>query len=147
MAADQSTNNYTVPSRSLATLLNDTSVAEWQDDIVFSEQEETRVCRTEKWAYFQRFNGSDSYPIDDELFDIELDPEETTNLASDPAFTEIKLLLKKRMTEFFAQHVNEHADLWTGGAPLQNTERLAFWQDVWGEQWSPVYSYDETDSV
>lgn len=145
--AEELTNNDSVlPSRSLTALLDDATTVEWEDDIVFSEQEETRVCRTEKWAYFQRFSGSKSYTICDELFDIELDPEETTNLAEDPAFTEIRLALKKRMTEFFAQHANEHADLWSGGAPLQNTERLAFWQDIWGEQWSPVYSYDEAVS-
>lgn len=142
---DSPTDSQALPSRSLVALLSDASASDWEDDIVFSEQEETRVCRTEKWAYFQRFAGSDTYPIGDELFDIELDPEETVNLAEDPAFAEIKSLLKKRMTEFFTQYVNEHADLWTGGAPLQNTERLAFWKDVWGEQWEPVYSYDETD--
>ena len=137
---------HSIPSRSLVALLDDSSVANWEDDIIFSEQEETRVCRTEKWAYFQRFSESNSYPIEDELFDIELDPEETINLADDPAFAEIKSLLKERMTTFFAQHVNAQADLWSGGAPIQNTERLAFWQDVWGEQWSPVYSYDEKDA-
>ena len=139
---DDSSNE--LPSRSLVSLLRDATANDWQDDVVFSEQEETRVCRTEKWAYFQRFDGSNSYPIGDELYDIELDPEEAVNLADDPAFADIKALLKKRMTDFFSQHVKEQADLWRGGVPLQNTERLAFWKDVWGEQWAPVYAYDDT---
>jgi len=139
---EQPTSPREIPSRNLGALLGD-DTAEWNDDIVFSEQEETRVARTLKWAYFKRFTKAEHFPVEDELYDIELDPEETKNLAQDPAFTDIKSHLEQRLTTFFAEHSNENADLWSGGVPLQNSERLSFWQDAWGPDWEPVYAYND----
>ena len=41
------------------------------DDVVFSEQEETRVIRTPEWVLFKRFAGSANHDLSDELYDVE----------------------------------------------------------------------------
>ena len=41
-----------VPSRSLLPILNEFS-DNWGEDAVYSEQEETRVVRTQKYAFFK----------------------------------------------------------------------------------------------
>lgn len=130
-----------VPSRSLTPLLTDRAEDIGQD-AVFSEQEETRVVRTRKWAYFKRFQGAKDYPIGPELFDVENDPAETRNLVDDPACAKVLAVLDDMLTQFFDQHTRPEADLWRGGVPVQNTERRAFWQNAWGDDWQPVYRYD-----
>jgi|FLOH01.1.fsa_nt_gi arylsulfatase A-like enzyme len=132
-----------VPSRSLKPLLTGHS-DDWGEDAVYSEQEETRVVRTRKWAYFKRFTDAPNNPIKDELFDVETDPGEKINLADDPAFADIRASLDLMLTDFFNIHARREADLWQGGAPLQNSERLEFWRDAWGEGWGPVYHYADS---
>ncbi len=129
-------------SRSLKPLLSG-NPRDWGNDAVFSEQEETRVVRTRKWAYFKRFADAPSHPICDELFDVEADPQEKTNLASDPAYAGIRASLDDMLTAFFESHTRAEADLWAGGAPLQNSERVEFWRDAWGDGWQPVYRYGD----
>lgn len=131
-----------LPSRSLKGLATG-DIAGLEQDAVFSEQEETRVVRTPKWAYFKRFADAPDEGFDDELFDVETDPGETLNLAEDPAFAGVREALEKMLTEFFETHARPEADLWKGGAPLQNTERNELWRSVWGEDWRPVYRYGE----
>ncbi len=133
-----------VPSRSLKPLLTG-DPADWGEDAVYSEQEETRVVRTPKWAYFKRFDAAPNHPIGDELYDVEHDPRETTNLAGDPAFADIRKALDRMLTDFFAAHTRRAADLWHGGVPLQHSERNEFWRDAWGEAWGPVYDYGTKD--
>ena len=78
----------------------------------------------------------------DELYDLQADPEETTNLADQPEFADICGDLSARIDQFFAQHAHPEADLWTGGRPIQNTARGELWRTVWGEDWEPVFQYD-----
>lgn len=132
-----------VPSRSLKPLLTG-KPDDWGEDAVYSEQEETRVVRTRKWAYFKRFTGAPNNPIEDELFDVERDPGEKVNLAADPAFAEIRASLDGMLERFFATHTRPEADLWQGGTALQHSERNEFWRDAWGESWAPVYRYEES---
>jgi arylsulfatase A-like enzyme len=132
-----------VPSRSLVPILKGSDLSDWGADAVFSEQEETRVIRTPKWAYFKRFNtGSTAYP--DELFDVENDAGETNNLASDPAFEQIKAALDEQLTAFFETYADDRANLWKGGVPIQQSTRHTHWSEAWGDSWCPVFSYDET---
>jgi len=136
-----SVNEGNLPSRSLMPVITGSDLSHWGADVVFSEQEETRVVRTPKWAYFKRF---DKGPVrfEDELYDVEADPTETVNLAGDPAFAEIKASLDQQLTAFFARHVESCADLWNGGHPIQHSERKKLWKEVWGDEWTPVYSYE-----
>lgn len=52
-----------IPSRSLMPILKGESLTHWGDDAVFSEQEETRVIRTQKWALFKRYDGPNNRGI------------------------------------------------------------------------------------
>ena len=131
-----------LPSRNLMPVLKGKPAVDWWDDAVYSEQEETRVIRTQKWALFKRFDGPCNKGITDELFDVENDPSETNNLAGNPEYAGIEAELNAMLTEFFRKHVRAEADLWNGGTPIQNSMRQSFWKDAWGEQWSPVYQYD-----
>lgn len=132
----------TVPSQSLKPLLTGRP-EDWDTDAVFSEQEETRVVRTRKWAYFKRFSDAPNHPIGDELFDVEHDPGETRNLIDDPGCVEIRATLDGMLTRYFETHSRRAADLWSGGLPMQNSERREFWRDAWGEGWDPVYGYGD----
>lgn len=129
-----------VPSRSLKPLMSGDPV-DWTEDAVYSEQEETRVLRTAKWAYFKRFKTDSEQDFADELFDVETDPGETRNLADDPSYADTLAILDHMMAEFFAAHSRPEADLWNGGVPLQNSERVEFWQEAWGKDWQPTYRY------
>ena len=132
----------TVPSRSLLPIISGTDLSNWGADVVYSEQEETRVIRTPKWAYFKRFNTLNTV-FEDELFDVEHDPGETVNHAGDPAFAQIKQVLDDQLTAFFDTYAEDHADLWKGGVPLQQSTRQKHWSEAWGESWQPVFSYEQ----
>lgn len=130
-----------VASRSLKPLLSGQPTGD-QFDAVFSEQEETRVVRTQKWVLFKRFGGATDLKIQDELFDVENDPKETVNLAKDPKYAEILNWLDQLQSDYFNQHTRKEADLWQGGVPIQHSERMEFWRGAWGEDWAAVYAYD-----
>ena len=131
-----------VPSRSLLPILIEDTI-NWGDDAVFSEQEETRVVRTQKYAFFKRFNKSSNYKIKDELFDVDKDPDEKVNLVDNPSYKIVKGQLEKMIEGFFHTHSKPEADLWCGGKSLQNSTRRMFWKDAWGDEWEPVYNYDK----
>ena len=124
-------------------VISGSDLSNWGADVVFSEQEETRVIRTPKWAFFKRFEGAPR-KFEDELFDVENDPGETQNLAADPAFAEIVFALSEQLVTFFETYAHAQADLWNGGQPIQHSERIKYWRDTWGEDWQPVYSYDQS---
>lgn len=134
--------DYPLPSRNLMPVLKGDMPTDWGDDAVYSEQEETRVIRTQKWALFKRFDGPTNQGIGDELYDVENDPQETTNLSGLAEHSKTEAELNAMLTEFFRRYVRAEADLWTGGAPIQNSMRQSFWRDAWGEQWAPVYQYE-----
>ena len=136
-------NDTALPSRSLMPIISGSDLRDWGADVVFSEQEETRVIRTPKWAFFKRFEGAPR-KFEDELFDVENDPGETQNLAADPAFADIVSALGEQLATFFEAYANAQADLWNGGQPIQHSERIKYWRDTWGEDWQPVYSYDQS---
>ncbi len=134
--------NHALPSRNLMPVLKGDMPADWGDDAVYSEQEETRVVRTQKWVLFKRFDGPSNRGIGDELYDVENDPYETTNLSALPEYKDIESKLNAMLIDFFRKHVRAEADLWNGGAPIQNSMRKSFWQDAWGPEWAPVYEYE-----
>ncbi len=114
------------------------------DDVVYSEQEETRVVRTRKWAYFKRFSNAPGHTIGNELYDVENDPGEQTDLSTDPDYADIRNQLDNMLCSYFDKHVRAAADLWSGGTVLQHSERKSFWQDAWGSDWQPVYHYQQS---
>jgi arylsulfatase A-like enzyme len=129
-------------SRDFAPLLRGQPLVDWGDDVVFAEQEETRVVRTPDWAYFKRFDGNESEPLTDALFDLKADPAETTNLSGDTAYSKVEHRLRDMVQKYFESHAQARADLWAGGVPLQNSVRIPFWREVWGQDWAPVFQYE-----
>jgi len=143
---ENETQEELIPSRSLMPIIKGEVPPDWGDDAVFSEQEETRVVRTQQWALFKRFKGPNNRGIGDELYDVLNDVEETNNLSGNPEYAEIELSLNAMLDSFFEQHVRREADLWNGGVPIQNSIRQGFWRESWGENWEPVYSYEKSES-
>jgi len=143
---ENETQEELIPSRSLMPIIKGEVPPDWGDDAVFSEQEETRVVRTQQWALFKRFKGPNNRGIGDELYDVLNDVEETNNLSGNPEYAEIELSLNAMLDSFFEQHVRREADLWNGGVPIQNSIRQGFWRESWGDNWEPVYSYEKSES-
>jgi len=114
-----------------------------EGDIIISEQEETRVARSAKWCYFKRLPNVPGFELYDELYDLEADPGETMNVVDDPAYSDVVADLSARIEAYFATYARSETNLWTGGRPIQNTERWAFWRAAWGAEWGPIYRHDQ----
>jgi arylsulfatase A-like enzyme len=135
---DRVQTNPNAPSRSFAPLLDGRRLA-WQDE-VFIEQEEVRAIRTPQWLYMRRFEGSATYPFEDELYDLVGDPGERDNLLADPAYADVAASLRARVEAFFQQYRDPKYDLWQGGTLKSNSDKPWLWKDAWGEGWEPVFA-------
>lgn len=129
------------PGKSLAPLFKGEPLRD-SFDAVFFEQEEMRAIRTQRWAYFKYFPGSEKYKFEDELYDLAQDPGEDQNVASDPANADLIAELNERIDTFFASYSSLKYNLWDGGMamayyypPLQ----ASIWLDAFGEDWKPEY--------
>jgi arylsulfatase A-like enzyme len=111
----------------------------WEEDEVFIEQEELRAIRTQKWLYMKRFKGSQTYPFEDELYDLDNDPGEKNNLISNTDLARIARSLSERIDTYFDRYSIPEYDLWQGGTTKSNTDKPWLWKDVWGENWEPVF--------
>lgn len=123
------------PSRSFAPLLRGEAQA-WED-VVFLEQEETRAIRTRQWLYMERFGGAEAYPLPNELYDLEADPDERVNLLAEQA-AEVPEGINGRLADFFNQYSDPKYNLWRGGTAKSNTSRPWLWPTAWGEDWEPT---------
>lgn len=109
-------------------------------EAVFMEQEETRAVRTKDWLYMKRFDGAASYPLNDELYDLQSDWTEKNNLIEASGYGDIKLELTQKIDGFFLVHSETEYDLWSGGSAKSNVSMAAFWKDAWGENWTTEFS-------
>ena len=125
-----------VPARSFAPELAGEAF-DW-GDVVFLEQEETRAIRTAEWLYVKRFQGSDSYPLEDELYDLNADADERRNLAGDGDCAAIERDLAARLDAYFDSYADPRFDLWRGGSAKSNASRPWLWKDAWGPDWETV---------
>lgn len=80
------------------------------DDVVFFEQETTRVIRTARWKYIHRHPDG---PF--ELYDLEADPGEKVNLYGQPGYETPRNELRSRLDDFFRNHADPKFDLYHGG--------------------------------
>ena len=118
-------------------------VKEWVDE-VFAEQEETRVIRTENWVYFRRFaGGQNESELEDELYDVALDPSESIDLKNSPDHAAVATELAARIDRYFDRFSRPEADMWNGGRPVQNSMLPQFWRRAWGSDWHPVFTFDQ----
>jgi arylsulfatase A-like enzyme len=111
-----------------------------QADAVFYEQEETRAIRTDEWLFAMRFQGAESYPMQDELYHLTDDPLEKVNLIDRPEFSGVIAKLRDRVSSFFDIYAAPDYDLWQRGRAKSNVTYKKLWQDAWGDDWSPEFS-------
>ena len=105
---DKRPNDPPLPGHDYSPLLRG-GTAEW-DNTVFYEFENLRAIRTGKWKYIERYGTAP-----DELFDLERDADERTNLRDAPTHQTTKEELRNRLHAFFSRYVNPKYDLWQGG--------------------------------
>ena len=125
-----------LPSRDFSNLLTEDS-CNWNDE-VYIEQEETRAIRTPEWSYAKRFKGSQTYTLEDELYDLTIDPDERINVAGQAETSKTEHELSTKLNDFFSTYADPRFDLWNGGTVKSNTSRPWLWKDAWGSKWQPV---------
>lgn len=98
------------PGRSFAAALRGQEITEW-DNTVYYEFENVRSIRTDSWKYIERFRQEPN-----ELYDLEADPAEMTNLVDKPEHAETQRRLAQRMHAYFDRVADPRWDLWKGGS-------------------------------
>ena len=94
-----------LPGRSFAPLLRGKSFEERDHVVVYDEYGPTRMIRTREWKYVHR------YPFGPhELYDLGDDPEETTNLADDPARAAARERLRGELERWFVRYADPARD-------------------------------------
>lgn len=78
--------DHTLEGHDLSPLLENPT-ADWPYAALTTAGENNHAVSTERWRYIRYFDGGE------ELYDIQQDPHEWTNLANDPAYAEIKTIL------------------------------------------------------
>lgn len=87
------------PGQSYALLLREARVA-W-DEVRFGEYGDLRMIRTPHFKLVRRYPDGP-----DDLFDLQADPDETTNLAAQDEYAETRAALLQRLEEWYAEHKN-----------------------------------------
>ncbi len=107
--ADQMPETPHSPGRDFSPLLRGEDVGSWKSE-VFYEFETLRCIRTDRWKLVRRFpNGPD------ELYDLQADPVEGTNLVDEPPAQAVRRQLATRLDQFFETYADNRYDLWHGG--------------------------------
>lgn len=80
------------------------------DDVFFHEFENARMVRSGKWKYTWRHPQGP-----DELYDMQNDPGECSNLAGNMEYASIIEKLRAQINEFFSRYADPKYDLWRDG--------------------------------
>jgi len=124
------------PARSMRPLIENKNIV-WENTC-FMEQEETRSIRTDRWLFMKRIAPS-PYAFENELYDLESDPDERINLADNPEMKNVVKSLSDQIDQFYARYSHPKWDLWQGGTVKSNSTRPFLWQELWGDGWAPEY--------
>ncbi len=92
------------PGRSLVPLCRAQAVPDWPD-AVFGEYGDLRMIRTPGYKLVRRYRGERR----GELYDLEADPRETTNVIDDPGYADVEAALDARLEKFFAEYSEPEA--------------------------------------
>ena len=72
-----------------------------------------------------------------DLYDIQKDPEQESNLYGNPDYVEVIAELDRRLTQFFETYSDAQYDLWRGGTVKGTTESTEVYKSLYGDQWEP----------
>ncbi len=100
-------------------------------DAVYFEQEESRGIRTGRYSYWKRLQGTG----EDELYDMEKDPGQYSNVVQDTAYQSVVAELDRKLVAFFNQYSRDAYDLWQGGVAKGSVVRPEMFKRLYGEQW------------
>ena len=120
------------PGRSFALGLLDPDKLKGHE-AVFFEQEETRGIRTDRYAYWQRLEGTG----EPELYDMMHDPGQNSNLAGTPEGRDAEMKLRSQLVDFFAEYSDRKYDLWSGGVAKGSIVRPEMFKRIYGDSWNP----------
>ncbi|MGY8653013.1 MAG: PVC-type heme-binding CxxCH protein [Verrucomicrobiia bacterium] len=98
------------PGRDFSPALRGKPLESW-DDEMFYEFENVRSIRTADWKYVERLGEEPAV----ELFNLQADPDELTDLSAAKKHKPRKEELQKRLHAWFAKNVDPKWDLWKGG--------------------------------
>lgn len=111
---------------------------DWQDEAFF-EFVTVRGIRTPRWKYTKNMETG----VGPTLYDLEQDPGELNNLASDPKYAGIMNRLNKRVDAFFEQYAAPAYDVWHGGTAKGRLLEGAYGRDdIFRDRfkdWRPPY--------
>jgi arylsulfatase A-like enzyme len=96
------------PGRNYGPVLRGESVS-W-DGTIFHEFEHARMIRTDRWKYTWRYPEGP-----DELYDMENDSGERSNLVGNASAVDVIADLRERINAFFDRYADSEFDLWKGG--------------------------------
>ena len=118
------------PGRSFASALRGEPIADGHD-AVFFEAETARSIRTTEYLYTAHLDGTG----ESELYDLVADPEQWTNVSSEPSRTDTRDGLHDRLSAFFADYVDPRYDLWNGGTGQAMVSRYLYFKHRYGRDW------------
>jgi putative membrane-bound dehydrogenase-like protein len=98
------------PGRDFSPTLAGKNLSSWQDE-VFYEFENVRSIRTRNWKYVERLGEDPPF----ELFDLNQDPNELSNVVGDKKHTALRAGLQQRLHAWFFRYTDPKWDLWKGG--------------------------------
>ncbi len=108
--SDQSPVEHKLPGKDFSAELKVANSQTAGEEAVYYEFESLRSVRTKKWKYVHRHpNGPH------ELYDMVNDPDEFTNLVSDPKTAEIKRFLEQQLDSYFQKYSIPKYNMWQGG--------------------------------
>ena len=120
------------PGRSFLEHIKGNQLDSWPD-VVYMDQEATRVIRNDQFTYWKRMEGIG----EDELYDIQKDPGQHNNLYGNPDYAEAVAEMDKKLTKFFDTYSNAHYDVWQGGTVKGTTESTQVYKSIYGDHWEP----------
>lgn len=98
-----------LPGRNFAPLLRGETIP-WETEMYY-EMESCRSVRTERWKYVER--RSPEGP--GELYDMEIDPMERSNLFGQSEHAKKQDEMAKMLVQFFDKYADPKYDIWNGG--------------------------------
>lgn len=126
--------------RSIVSLLKDPET-EWPWPAITTMGQGNHSLRTERWRYIVRKNGSE------ELYDHDNDPQEWTNLATNPEYAAVKDQLKKFVPKEESPGVSKDSDVYVHPALSHNKGKKGRLEPVFDPETTEYTFHFDGDNV